>query len=432
MTLDPVLETFGMQRSIDSASTTRQSDTPSRWSRIASDTAEWLSNNVAKPMINGALIDPIDAVSDTFHIPIHIDQLRTSRPTSAVSRFVQDAAYGVGVMLPYTIAGAATGGALGLAGEALHVTGMAARVLQSGKVAMVLGAGIYDAMREVQPGQTRIGNSIGSVAGFSTFMIGNAALASVPFGRVMQPIGDSVLVTISAKAAGRVGVGAVGAIIGGEVASQLGNGSWLTTEQMKDAAVKGATMNVMMPTIQDGAHYVLDRFALQTGAGAVMTRFSSRNGLKAISTVSEIPGAVSSNVAAVGSLEAALASGMEGKIALRDARTAMKVSNLIRRTNNFRTGDVAVAGSTNAALHSDSDADDMKKSQLNFKSSLYREYRSPAEIPAEHAKSGYSTASALQGKLREQNANFDAYLYKFNEDVNRPFSGSVKASPELQ
>jgi hypothetical protein len=214
----------------------------------------WLADNVLKPMANGTgLIQVYDTLAnkpvDTYKVP--------TAPTFSANWCVQSVSGAAGAILPYVIAGKATGLGMRALGEGLSLQGGAARLMASESVAQVAGAGLYEFAQKPLAGQTRLGNSAGVMAGFALFSGGELGL-----GKVAPMLSGSVERAV-AKGTGRLAVGAVGGLGSYEttnyVSGLLGVKHEENWGERWQSMAQAGFVNFGLPVFQEGASKVVDQ-----------------------------------------------------------------------------------------------------------------------------------------------------------------------------
>lgn len=175
---------------------------------------------------------------------------------------VQTVSGGIGSLVPYVIAGKAAGSALRATGSSLAVEGFAAKAMQSSSTASVLGAFAYDTVREVRPGESRLGNGLAGAAGFSVFEAGNMlASHSGLAGRFLA----------------RTATGFVGGGVQTLTSTAIAEGRLADTETLTKAAVGGMVMNHALPLGQRAITRAADHINLAVGRGVPVDRLVANN-----------------------------------------------------------------------------------------------------------------------------------------------------------
>ncbi len=253
----------GMEKGILSADAAMKAALESDEQSSLSDFAQalaWSRDNIATPALNAGVVEPTAVVAQTINAvskqslgrDIVAEPQRWQLPAAefmSPAWFAQNVSAGLAMVIPYTLAGRSTAGALGLAGKSLEVEGAFARVIASEKTAMILGAGLYDGLKKPEADQTRLGNALGGMAAFSAYEFGNPLLAkSAPLG----------------KTAGLMAVGAAGSFAHLTTSELVSQGRLPNTEQLTAAGLSGSVMNVLLPYAQSVA---MRPFTAEAGTG---------------------------------------------------------------------------------------------------------------------------------------------------------------------
>ncbi|HEY9715802.1 MAG TPA: hypothetical protein V6C72_20175, partial [Chroococcales cyanobacterium] len=237
----------------------------------------WLVDNVVHPFVNGAVIQPYDALAgltDTLtqhNVLPKCDLLEVPEAkTGSLGWISQTVSGGVGSLVPFIAAGKLTGGAMKGTGRFIEATpslsfleadGLTAKFLASDKAAMIVGAGLYGGAMDPAQGQTRLGNAIGSMVGFGAFEAGNSLSSGLSLSRSL-PL--------------RALTGAAGGLAQYETSNVIGNGSFGSLSGAEQSMLAGGTMNVLLPMAQRGAQHAIDSVNSAVGrpvsADAVMAK----------------------------------------------------------------------------------------------------------------------------------------------------------------
>lgn len=207
----------------------------------------FLENNVLHPLLNNAVIAPIDAVDTAVNfaskaitnhniLPEFKEYKIIGAKTFSGAWFAQNIASGLGMAIPYTIAGLAAHGALGASADTLGATGTLKTVLESRQLGMVAGAFALGGLEPIKQGQSRLGNAVGSASAFAIFGLGAQATEGLP---------------IAYRLAANAPIGALGAITGMTSNDLISNGKLPNGTQLLDASITGATLNTVLPLGQD-------------------------------------------------------------------------------------------------------------------------------------------------------------------------------------
>jgi poly(A) polymerase len=228
-------------------------------------------NGVLRPLINSAFVEPINTVSETVNRTSEavgggklLGQIHSMdyKPAEAYSGewFAQNISAGLGALIPYTIAGKAAGTVMRGAGARFAVSGELASVLQSEKAAFVAGAFAYDGLKPLHDGETHFGNAAGGAAAFYVFGKGNE------WSKGLSPTGQF---------AARAATGFAGADAHAFVSKAISQHDVPTWEELAQAGVSGATMNVVLPVVQDYGTRKLTDLQVRTPFGAPVDRYLS-------------------------------------------------------------------------------------------------------------------------------------------------------------
>lgn len=236
----------------------------------------WFVENVIHPLANGAAVEPwnavasvADALTDTNILP-KVDLLDVPKVGFGASWIAQSVSGGVGSLLPYIVAGKLTGGALKSTGRFIEATpslsflefdGSTARFLSSDRTALIAGAGIYGGMRDPGQGESRLGNAVGSVVGFSAFELGGKLSEGLPLSR-------SLGIRFGAGFAG-----GFGQVMASNVVSHNETGSF---GDLMKSGLAGGAMNVLLPFAQRGIGRVADEGAIRGGRPISAQSFAAR------------------------------------------------------------------------------------------------------------------------------------------------------------
>ncbi len=207
----------------------------------AGNAAAWTRENIVNPALNTAVITPYNAVAHTVNAVGNREMLKEKDrlfvPEAEMFSskwFAQGISAGLAMVVPYGLAGKATGKLLAGGSKMLALEGGAAAALSSQKTAMILGAALYDGFRVPEAGQSRLGNALGGAAAFTVFEFGNPALAagSLP---------------VASRLAGRMAIGAGAATTQHTVSEVVSKGRLPDAHELFTAGLGGAAMNLALP-----------------------------------------------------------------------------------------------------------------------------------------------------------------------------------------
>lgn len=249
---------------------------------------ERLQDNVLNPMINSAMIEPwnlVASVSNSVSDKLTGRELLPTKPDLPTEEakflstpwLVQSVSGGLAMLLPYAVAGKATSGMLKSASAKIGASGEFARILNNEVSSQILGAAIYDGLRETKHGETHLGNALGGATAFGTFAIGSELSRNLPGGQ---------------KFFVRTLAGAIGGTAQQTVHSFVANSKAPSLEQLAKASVNGMVMSVVLPEAQNALHSVAKTGNQQLGISAPFEKFYElriKNKVAKIPVVVEAP-----------------------------------------------------------------------------------------------------------------------------------------------
>jgi poly(A) polymerase len=247
---------------------------------LVSEALKSVKENVVAPAVNAGLLEPANTVisgvngaysfvsgkdSHTKDAPLigKFEHMHVA-PAEFLSAgwLAQTVSGGLGSLVPYVIAGKVAGSGLRATGSHLALEGVAAKVMQSSSTASVLGAFAYDTVREVRPGESRLGNGVAGAVGFGVFEAGNM-LAS------HSGLGGRLLA--------RTATGFVGGGVQTLTSTAIAEGKLADTETLTKAAVGGMVMNHALPLGQRAITQAADHINLAVGRGVPVDRLVANN-----------------------------------------------------------------------------------------------------------------------------------------------------------
>lgn len=198
--------------------------------------ADFAQENLVKPIINSALIEPERAVASTVNklagsqlLPV-CELIESKAAESTTEKVVRTASSTVSMIVPYVVAGKLAAQPLAGLGGAFAAESRIARVATSPYAAQILGAATYDAMRMPLEGETRFGNAASGTLAFGIFEAGNALAARSPYGLMIR------------GAAGFVGAAGARALH-----TELSEGKEQSATDILASGAGGAALNMVLP-----------------------------------------------------------------------------------------------------------------------------------------------------------------------------------------
>jgi hypothetical protein len=205
---------------------------------------DFVADNLAKPLISSALIEPERAIASSFNkltgtdlLPV-FDLLEGKPADTTAAKVVRTVSSTVGMIVPYVVAARIAAKPLSVLGRSFTAEGHVARAASNPYAAQILGAGGYDAMRMPVNGETRFGNSASGTVAFGIFEAGNALAGRSPYG---------LLIRGAAGFAGGAGAKAVH--------TELSDGKQQSVEDILTSGTGGAALNMILPL----GHRILSR-----------------------------------------------------------------------------------------------------------------------------------------------------------------------------
>lgn len=228
---------------------------------------DWWQENITNPFFNALVVEPANAVSCTLDAFSHqsgavprIKPLAVARSNDLGSSICQGGASAVGSVLPYALSGKFAGSGLRYLGSKFEVEGALAKFAQSDKAAQIIGAGVYDGMRETHDGETHLRNG---AAGAVNFMIleNFGRLGKGRFEKMCYRFGTGGCAAVASNAIARPDLYTPGR---DKKNSEIDSDRLFFT---------GALLNVLLPGTQHGVRAIHDAVSVKLGNGIPLDRF---------------------------------------------------------------------------------------------------------------------------------------------------------------
>ncbi len=243
------------------------------------DSSSWFAENIMDPFIHGTgVAQAYNTFAPEKH-QIHLPEYHQAKMFSG-DWAVQSLSGAAGAIIPYVLAGKAVGAGMRAAGVQMGVRGGVARVLASESVAQIAGAGVYDFIKKPNQGETRFGNSIGTMAGFTVFEGGNKWL-----GKAIPTAASTGLTRAALTGVGRIGVGAAGGLVTYDSSNltssfMTGEKNHATMDGRISAMANGGFINLALPPLQKGVTKLADIAVNKPlGRGIPIERYLKEQGL---------------------------------------------------------------------------------------------------------------------------------------------------------
>lgn len=240
------------------------------------DLLKKFQENVLNPAINSALIEPWNIVASVTNsvseriagtrVLPHKHELDTAHSNFlSTSWFVQSVSGGLALLVPYSLSGKAAGSILEHSAARFNVSHQANQILKSEASAQILGAALYDGLRETKQGETHLGNAAGGVAAFSVFAIGNALSKDLPLSRMLA------VRTLS---------GALGGSAQHAASAYISGQGFPGIEELSRATVNGIVMSVLLPESQRALKALAKTNNGRTGLSVPLDRLEEKYKVK--------------------------------------------------------------------------------------------------------------------------------------------------------
>lgn len=253
--------------------------------KTQSNWCDWLVENVGKPLYAGAVVQTVDTASNLANGITQTQAFgKLERPEmrpaeSQTEELVRTISGGIGSIVPYLAASKLAGAGLRSMGYHMNVSGATARFMASETTAMMLGGALVDGSRDLNAGETRLGNIGAGMVGMGVFGAGNNIVRDWSIAKrafVAYPV-----------------IGAIGAEAQ-TVTSQALSGQRITFEDAGTTMLHGAAMNAVMPWVGAGINRGLFTAGTRAGRPVAADRFAEHTGLRGQSPsldakVSEFP-----------------------------------------------------------------------------------------------------------------------------------------------
>ena len=248
---------------------TNRADAPAPHVEANTEASGWFTDNVLHPFINGTGVRQVaDTVTNTDY-----KSLYQAKPENFLETATQTVSSVIGTIVPYVVLGKIAHGELKGVAEQFELKSATSTVLRNEAVANVAAAGAYEFLKKPTDGQTRIGNSFGTMASFTAYEGGSVALNK------LTPFVENKLLKVAVMGTGRALIGATGGEVAYEssnvIAAHTGGKNLATNSGRLEAMATGAVLNEALPVVQEGVGALLGR---GTAARATAQVEGSRTG----------------------------------------------------------------------------------------------------------------------------------------------------------
>ena len=232
---------------------------------------DWFGANFVNPLVNTLCVEPANAITQTVEraagqLPFHrVEPLPvpdTSKRPISTELVSQSVACAIGSVGPYALAGMLAGNAMRCAGAALKTEGAIATFAQNDKVAQIVGAGVYDGMKETRQGETHLRNGIAGAASFAVLEYSRVDPRASLIGRSLDRFSSGFVGSLTHVAISRPDVFSLKAPSDINISSSL---------------LTGALINVLLPGTQQGLRMLQEKASLRMGRGIPIDRYLSNS-----------------------------------------------------------------------------------------------------------------------------------------------------------
>lgn len=225
------------ERFDDSRNLSRQAAEAQASSDRGDGAIDWFRDNVIAPAYDAGIVQPYNAIANVVNSPVQaigqeaaLPKLKPMELAPAAMLSPEWAAQNISAGLAMAVVFTGIGRVTRTIGSAA----LGANLTPS--ASMIIGGTAFEGIRDLRPGETRLGNMLGGATMLATFEAGNHLSRSL---------------TGSNLAAARLWTGATAAAGHSMVGSMVSRGELPTTRQLGDAMLTGATMNLALPVLQE-------------------------------------------------------------------------------------------------------------------------------------------------------------------------------------
>lgn len=239
---------------------------------------KWILNHVLEPAYNSGVVTPYNAFANAVNSATELVNGSKALPklelvarekeakTCSPEWFAENASSGLAAVVPYLLAGKAAGFSLYRLGNAASLESGLAQVCASKTTHAVVGAMAFDGFRDVQKGETRLGNVLSGATAFGIFYAGN------PLIKDLSP---------SLRVASRFALGATAAgsaLTVGELASK---GELPEASKLYSAALSGGFMFTALAPAQHYIGRAIDKAEAKITGSTPLQNFVQEHNLNA-------------------------------------------------------------------------------------------------------------------------------------------------------
>jgi isoamylase len=268
---------------------TNKADSPAPHTEANTEASGWFTDNVLHPFINGSGVrQVVDTITDTDYKPLY-----QAEPENILETATQTVSSVAGTIVPYIALGKIAHGGLKGVAERFEIEGAAGTILRNEAGANITAAGAYEFLKKPTDGQTRIGNSVGTMLSFAAYEGGGAALNK------LTPMVGNKLLKGAVLGTGRAVIGAAGGEFAYDasnlIAAHTGGKNTATNDGRLQAMATGAVLNEALPVVHDGVRAFLSRGSASGVAAPVDARAGAVKSEAVVKPVAAMTDAAQSN-----------------------------------------------------------------------------------------------------------------------------------------
>ncbi len=216
----------------------------------------WVGEHVLNPAYNAGVATPYNALANAVNLAseqvagtriLGKAELKARHEEAKLLSpewFAENAAGGLAAVVPYVVAGKLAGAGLFKTGSVLGFEGKTGAFFASRTTAAISGAVMLDGFRDVNRGETRVGNMISGATAFGIFAVANPFTADLS---KWKKVGARFAIGATAASAG---------LVGGDLVSK---GELPSLVRLSNSALSGAFMNTALAPASHYLGKVVDR-----------------------------------------------------------------------------------------------------------------------------------------------------------------------------
>jgi isoamylase len=317
---------------------TNKADSPAPHTEANTEASGWFTDNVLHPFINGSGVrQVVDTITDTDYKPLY-----QAEPENILETATQTVSSVAGTIVPYIALGKIAHGGLKGVAERFEIEGAAGTILRNEAGANITAAGAYEFLKKPTDGQTRIGNSVGTMLSFAAYEGGGAALNK------LTPMVGNKLLKGAVLGTGRAVIGAAGGEVAYDasnlIAAHTGGRSTATNAGRLEAMATGAVLNEALPVVHDGVSALLRRGSASGAAVSVDARagaVKSDARTEAVKPVAAMTDAAQSNALTPEAVQAKATAAFRTEALNTEAEKAAATNTVTAKTEGLKAATIS-------------------------------------------------------------------------------------------